>query len=81
MVLEWTKGSGAATTDAHYARQARSLELRAALSLARLWSRQGSSQAGRDLLVSVYGTFTEGFQTHDLQSVRAFLEQDGANHG
>jgi TOMM system kinase/cyclase fusion protein len=54
--------------------QARSLELRAALSLARLWGRQGRPQAGRELVAAVYGTFTEGFETHDLLTARAFLE-------
>ena len=58
--------------------QARSLELRAAMSLARLWSRQGQTHAARELAAAVYATFTEGFQTHDLQTARAWLEQDDA---
>jgi class 3 adenylate cyclase/predicted ATPase len=56
------------------AQQARSLELRAAVSLGRLWRRQGRPQAAREMVAVVYGTFTEGFQTHDLQEARAFLE-------
>jgi predicted ATPase len=55
--------------------QARSLELRAAMSLARLWDGQGKTAAARELLAPVYGAFTEGFQTHDLQTARALLEQ------
>jgi predicted ATPase len=55
--------------------QAGSLELRAAMSLGRLWDRQGKTQAARELLAPVYGSFTEGFQTHDLQAARALLEQ------
>jgi predicted ATPase len=55
--------------------QARSLELRAAMSLARLWHQQGKTQAARELLAPVYGSFTEGFQTHDLQAARGLLEQ------
>jgi predicted ATPase len=55
--------------------QARSLELRAAMSLARLWLQQGKPQAAYELLAPVYASFTEGFQTHDLQRAAALLEQ------
>jgi TOMM system kinase/cyclase fusion protein len=55
--------------------QARSLELRAALSLARLWDRQGKAQAARELLAPVYGSFTEGFHAPDQQAARALLEE------
>jgi predicted ATPase len=55
--------------------QARSLELRAAMSLARLWQQQGKSAAARGLLAPLYGWFTEGFETADLQEARALLEQ------
>ena len=58
--------------------QAKSLELRAALSLSRLWQRQGKRTAARELLVEVYGWFTEGFDTADLQEAKALLNALGA---
>src|SRR4029434_7802994 len=58
--------------------QAKSWELRAAMSLARLWQRQGKRAAARELLAPVYGWFTEGFDTADLQEARALLEELGA---
>jgi predicted ATPase len=54
--------------------QARSWELRAALSLSRLWQRQGKQEEARELLAPVYGWFTEGFDTADLQEAKALLE-------
>ena len=54
--------------------QAKALELRAALSLARLWQGQGRRQAVHDLLAPVYGWFTEGFGIADLQEAKALLE-------
>jgi class 3 adenylate cyclase/predicted ATPase len=54
--------------------QAKSLELRAATSLARLWQQQGKRQEASDLLASVYNWFTEGFDTPDLQEAKALLE-------
>jgi DNA-binding winged helix-turn-helix (wHTH) protein/predicted ATPase len=54
--------------------QARSLELRAALSLGRLWQHQGKRAAARDLVANMYGWFSEGFDTADLQTARVFLE-------
>jgi predicted ATPase len=51
--------------------QARSLELRAAMSLSCLWQRQGKSTKARELLAPLYGWFTEGFDTPDLQDARA----------
>jgi predicted ATPase len=54
--------------------QARSLELRAATSLARLWCDQGKRSEARDLLAPVYSWFTEGFGTPDLQEARALLD-------
>jgi predicted ATPase len=53
--------------------QAKSLELRAALSLARLWQQQGKRKAASALLAPVYGWFTEGFDTADLQAAQALL--------
>jgi predicted ATPase len=55
--------------------QAKSWELRAAMSLARLWRDQGKVQQGRELLAPVYGWFTEGFDTRDLKEAKALLEE------
>jgi predicted ATPase len=55
--------------------QAKSLELRAALSLSRLWQRQGERAQARQLLAEVYGWFTEGFDTADLQEAKALLDE------
>jgi len=54
--------------------QAKSWELRAATSLARLWSDQGRPTEARDLLAPIYGWFTEGFNTHDLKEAKALLD-------
>ena len=54
--------------------QAKSLELRAVMSLSRLWQRQGKRGEARRLLEEIYGWFTEGFDTADLQEARALLE-------
>ena len=54
--------------------QAKSLELRAAMSLSRLWQCQGKRTETRQLLADVYGWFTEGFDTTDLQEAKALLE-------
>jgi predicted ATPase len=54
--------------------QARSLELRAAMSLSRLWQRQGKRDDARELLAPIYGWFIEGFDTADLQEARALLD-------
>jgi predicted ATPase len=54
--------------------QAKALKLRAALSLSRLWRQQGRRQAARELLAPIYGWFTEGFDTADLQEAKALLE-------
>jgi predicted ATPase/class 3 adenylate cyclase len=54
--------------------QAKLFELRAVMSLSRLWLRQGQSHVARDLLATVYGWFTEGFDTPDLQEAKALLE-------
>jgi predicted ATPase len=55
--------------------QAKSLELRAAMSLARLWRSQGKPQQARELLAPVYGWFTEGFDTRDLKEAKALLDE------
>jgi predicted ATPase len=57
--------------------QAKSFELRTATSLARLWQSQGKRQEAHDLLASVYGWFTEGFDTADLQEAKALLDELG----
>jgi predicted ATPase len=51
------------------------LELRAALSLGRLWQQQGQQAAARDLLAPIYGWFTEGFETPDLQEAQMRLAE------
>jgi predicted ATPase len=55
--------------------QAKSWELRAAMSMARLWRDQGKVQQARELLAPVYEWFTEGFDTHDLKEAKALLEE------
>ena len=55
--------------------QAKSLELRAAISLSRLWQQQGKRADARALLAPVYGWFTEGFDTGDHHEARALLEE------
>ncbi len=55
--------------------QAKSLELRAAMSLSRLWQQRGQRIKARHLLAEVFGWFTEGFGTADLQQARALLEE------
>ena len=55
--------------------QAKSWELRAAMSLARLWRDQGKMRQARELLAPVYGWFTEGFDTRDLKEAKALLEE------
>jgi predicted ATPase len=57
------------------ARQAKSLELRAARDLARLWGDQGRHAEARDLLAPIYGWFTEGFDTPDLKEAKALLDE------
>ena len=59
--------------------QAKSFELRAATSLAHLWQEQGKRQEAHDLLAPVYGWFTEGFDTADLQDAKALLDALGLN--
>jgi predicted ATPase len=80
-LLEWINGD----TDAQLyferalavarAQQAKSWELRAAMSMARLWRDQGKSDEAHKLLAPVYGWFTEGFETLDLKEAKALLEK------
>ena len=55
--------------------QAKSYELRAAMSMARLWRDQGKPQKARELLTPLYGWFTEGFDTLDLKEAKALLAE------
>jgi predicted ATPase len=77
-------GSGEAEACFHQAldvarrQQAKSWELRAATSLARLWQQQGKRAEAYRLLAPTYGWFTEGFDTADLQEAKALLEELGA---
>src|SRR5262249_3631154 len=57
--------------------EAKSLELRAAMSLTRLWQQQGKQAEAQALLTPIYGWFTEGFDTADLQEAKALLDALG----
>jgi class 3 adenylate cyclase/predicted ATPase len=78
-----SSGADTAKAEAHFGRalevareqETKSWELRAAMSMARLWSDQGKRQQAHDLLAPVYGWFTEGFDTLDLKEAKALLEQ------
>jgi predicted ATPase len=58
--------------------RAKSWELRAAMSLARLWRDQGKPRQARELLASVCGWFTEGFETRDLKEAKGLLDELGS---
>ena len=60
--------------------QAKSWELRSAMSMARLWRDQGKPDEARELLAPVYGWFTEGFDTRDLKEAKALLDELGSFH-
>ena len=51
------------------------MELQAAMSLCRLWQTQGKKEEARQMLVEIYGWFTEGFETGDLRAARALLQE------
>src|SRR5262249_4374851 len=55
--------------------QAKSLELRAVMSLSRLWQQQGKKKEAHRMLAEIYGWFTEGFDTKDLKEARALLSE------
>jgi predicted ATPase len=61
--------------DIAHRQEAKSLDLRAAMSLSRLWQRQDKRAAAHQLLVRIYGWFTEGFDTADLQEAKALLAE------
>ena len=65
----------AAAVEVGRGQEAKSFELRAATALARLWHDQGRRAEARDLLAPVYGWFTEGLDTPDLQDARALLNE------
>ena len=69
------KRISSARSQSRVQQQAKSWELRAAMSLARLWRDQGKVQQARELLAPVYGWFTEGFDTLDLKEAKALLEE------
>jgi predicted ATPase len=82
-VLADTGEQNAAAASFHQAmdtarsQEAKSLELRAATDLARLWARQDKRRKAHDLLAPVYGWFTEGFDTADLKDAKALLDELG----
>ena len=57
---------------------AKSLELRATVSLSRLLQRQGKREEAREMLAEIYGWFTEGFDTRDLREAKALLDELGS---
>jgi hypothetical protein len=61
--------------------QAKSLELRAVMSLSRLWQQQGKGDEARQMLAEIYDWFTEGFDTKDLQEAKALLGEIGSQRG
>jgi predicted ATPase len=61
--------------DVAYRQEAKSLELRAAMSLSRLWQQQGKRAEAHALLAPIYGWFTEGFDTADLLEAKALLDE------
>jgi len=79
--LLWTQGEDDREVEAHFRQaleishqqEARMLELRAAMSLTRLWQSQGKNHAAQQMLAEVYGRFDEGFQSHDLQAASTLL--------
>jgi predicted ATPase len=60
-----------------YGQEAKALELRAAMSLSRLWQQQGKRAEAHELLAPIYGWFTEGFDTADLQEAKTLLKELG----
>jgi predicted ATPase len=83
VLLLWQTGAPPAEAEAWVRRaldvarrqEAKSLELRAAMSLSCLWQQQGKRAEARELLAPIYGWFTEGFDTADLQEARVLLDE------
>ena len=70
-----TKGKTRGTIEIARQQSAKSLELRAVTSFARLWQQQGKKDEARQLLSEVYNWFTEGFDTADLQDAKSLLDE------
>ena len=78
-----TPGLNEAKAEAHFQhalelareKRARTWELRAAMSMARLWRDQGKRQEAHNLLAPIYDWFTEGFETRDLGDARALMQE------
>ena len=76
--MGWASGWARVSVAALARRQhAQSWELRAALNLSRLWQQPGKCIEARELLAPIYGWFTEGFDTPDLQDAKVLLEELG----
>ena len=81
-IARMSPGAGTASAEAYLeqalaiarAQQAKSWELRVAMSMARLWCDQGKRDEARDLLAPIYGWFTEGFDTRDLKEAKGLLD-------
>ena len=69
------KRTSSAHSRSRVSNKPKSWELRASMSLARLWRDQGKPQQARELLAPVYGWFTEGFDTLDLKEAKALLDE------
>jgi predicted ATPase len=61
--------------DIAHRQSAKSLELRAVMSLSRLWQQQGKKEEARQMLAEIYGWFTEWFDTVDLKEAKALLDE------
>jgi len=72
---EGAEGCFRQAVDVARSQSAKSLELRAAMSLSRLWQKQGKMAEAKQLLGDIYGWFTEGFDTADLKAAKALLEE------
>ena len=91
LLLAQSRGAAVVEAEACYERaievargqSAKSLDLRAAMSLGRLWAGQEKRGQAREMLTAIYGWFTEGFDTPDLQDARALLDElsSGADDG
>ncbi len=72
-VVQEAEGYFLKAIDIAQKQEAKSLELRATMSLVRLWQQQGKKAEARQVLAEIYGWFTEGFDTKDLQEAKALL--------